>query len=241
MGYPLQGIKNTEIIRALSEQRLDNGESRFVLYGSLARAALLGHDIAAISDPRNHRFMDVDAIDRTGRLTSVYSLYGGQIDAKTTKTVRPIDPESPTWGLYDSLSDSKYPVAIFPESSLELQDICFNSLHPEAKITTTTAGPQIALADIHRYRANMPKHRDQLRQLNKIARPIDNQLAEALDEYCQIMERRHGAKGYMRIRRELFNHLPGLAVAIQDSSLGKVIRKVRGTRMVTPQPVDWTL
>lgn len=237
----LQGHINAEVMNLTSQQEFQHNP-RFVFVGSLARAALLGYDIAHLDDATRRRFTDVDAIDRSTVMQSKYCIYDGFLDTKPTQSIRPVESGSTTWGLFDPYSDPEEdPLVTYSESVMELRPIAFSALYPEGRITTPSPAAIVALSDVYKYAANMPKHRDQLRMLFEVGGYADPALIEALKEYTERIKKRHTSSVYSQSRRLVFNAAPSLALAIQESALGKRIRLTRKTNARSFQTIDWAL
>jgi hypothetical protein len=223
---------NAEILSITAGQIL-NEKPRFVFMGSLARAAVLGYDIATLSDPSGRRFLDIDALDRSGTLTKKYTMLSGLVDFRPTESIRPVSAHSHEWGLYDLYQPDSLPISTFSEESFGLHDIHFSKRYEDQTIVTPSAAALVGISDIYKYASRMPKHHDQLKALQSVARKLPEDLHDALGVYDKVMMDRYGNGNYIRLRRALFNKMPGLALSIQDGILGDIIRIARGTNDVS--------
>lgn len=226
---------NTDIIQSIANAELSDGSKRFILVGSIGRGVLLGNDSLELTDPKGRRFLDVDVIDRSGVLRTKYLYREGCIDTQPTRSIRPLEPGSDIWGLFDKHIPNENPLSTFPEAALGLTENHFSSSHPDKTIPIPVGTSLVALSDIYRYSNNMAKHLDQFDALAPEGSTIDPTLADALDIYNTQMEIRYPAVGYARIRRTLFKTMPWLALSIQEGSLGNLIRTIR---MTTPAELD---
>lgn len=218
-------ISTREMLEFASTHR-----DRFVLCGSFGRAAVLGDNLSEMSHHPTS-FKDVDLVDTQGKLQCKYSLQeGGILDFFMSASMRPTNGNE-RWGLFDELSNDPVPLVTFPERLLELETIQSGDF----TFTIPSARAQLSLASFKDHTHAYRKHPEQKARLSETVQPSPK-FAEVLDVYDTAMQERIAAASpYVRIRRQLFRSLPGVAEAISNSSFGEMLRKQRGT---LPIPFD---
>ncbi len=235
-------LTNTDLL-ALTAQQQYNGAQRFVSIGSIARGVRLGYDSDALTDPRRRRFQDVDVIDRQCVLTGKYSVNGGHLDGLHTRTLRPVEADDTLWGFYDTYNPSDLePLATFPEACLGLSAIHFSASYPDRTIQVPDAATLVALSNLYSHSGLLPKHQDQIQELENISNGLHPVFSDALDTYKQSIEERYPLSAYMKVRRKIFNSHPAFALSVQDgtlSSIGKLIRAYRQSTPIPPEEISF--
>ncbi len=202
---------------------------RHVLVGSLARAAVLGDNIAELHQNHTKRFQDIDLIDRHAELRKKYTTKKGTVvDYKPTDWLRPIDDQ--IWGLYTP-EDLEIPYLTLDESVLELNEVTLGS-----GTKAITPSPAVHVELTRMTYVDLPKHHAQIRRLVQMTGSRHHEITDVIATYHEKLIKEKNAP-YYRFRRTVFNRLPRVALSASEGDIGKVYRKIRGTQPPTPEPL----
>lgn len=232
---------NAKIINELSSVSRSEGDSRFILYGSIARGVLLGDDVLDLTDARSHRFQDVDCIDKEVVLTRQYSFMNGTLDMQVAKVTHPLPDDPDVWGFFDSNAPihDRQPISTYNASELSLDNFSFSREYPDSTIEVPGAIAMIALSNFFAYSYEMPKHKDQINRLIEIAPEYkESEIWAARDKYIFTMGSRYSLNAYGKARKKIFDIAPSLALGIQKGRLGSLIRSVRSTTAPDDLPLS---
>jgi len=214
-------------------------EKRFLLVGSYGRAALLGDDIAQISQNfgTSHRFQDVDVLDATGELQESYSVIGGAaLDCLLTKQFRPLNDE--VWGLYDRVHPEGEPLVTLSSTPFDPQPV---KIDGTGTINLVPLHGQLMIGHALEYQRPYAKHADQISRLLEDSGYIGSEADQAMNEYTAKMRERYPLSRsiYGRVARNIYTRTPSLAIMISDSKIGSLVRGVRGTNIDQPSLNDY--
>jgi hypothetical protein len=231
-------LANITLLQEMGEAMLPSGEERFVVVGSVGRAAVLGRTLADLHD--GNRFRDIDAIDRLGILTGKYALASGAaLDCGLADTIHPLSGSSVLWGAFDTLTrNSDEPIVTFHARALGLHKIQTADQPPIALLTPDACGHLGMAAMCTLGVGPLAKHHKQFRELAARRGELcsgcqADELEAAATEYCaKLSERlkRHPLSPYARLRRQIFTHAPWAARHIVDGRVGALIRNIRHTQ-----------
>ena len=206
-------------------------EKRFLLVGSYGRAALLGDDIARVSQNfgRSHRFQDVDVLDTSGKLQDSYLVTGGAtLDCLLTKQFRPVDESS--WGLFDRLHPNDEPLVTL--SSLPFTPVA-REVEGVGIINMLPLHGQLMIGHALEYQRPYAKHANQVSRLLEDSGYVGSEADQAMSEYTNKMKERYpmSQSVYGRVARSIYARTPSLAVMLSDSNFGNIVRGIRGTNI----------
>ncbi|HEY8992794.1 MAG TPA: hypothetical protein VIM37_03005 [Candidatus Microsaccharimonas sp.] len=213
-------------------------EKRFLLVGSYGRAAILGDNIAQISQKfgRAHRFQDIDVLDTAGSLQESYSVLGGAVlDCLLTKQFRPVDVSM--WGLFDRLRPQDSPLVTLSSLPFEPTPLTLDGI---GTINLLPPHGQLMIGHALEYQRPYSKHTEQVSRLLEGSGYIGSEADQAMHEYTEKMKERYPISGsfYSRVASSVYTNTPTLAVAISDSGIGNIVRRIRGTAISHPSLDD---
>ena len=246
---------NIDLLEAISQT--PEVADRYVLAGSIGRAVALGTPLDTLKASNPHRFQDIDLIDRAGDFSGHYLMVnGGNVDFGLSRTLRPVEPWSATWGLYDHLTDNDRtrPIATIPEATLGIGWQTARIGDRLISLQTFDVCGQLAVANMfNTCVGHLGKHANQLKALasaQPYAQRSPDELQIAVDEYANVMLERLSMRAprYEACRRYLYTSVAPVARLLAESPLGEIVRFRRGTQisyqtleesqLLSPTPVN---
>lgn len=212
---------------------------RFVLAGSLGRAALLGDEDFPLFDASNE-VRDVDVIDSRGSMSERYIFSdAATIDSLLTQRIRPIDQAGGEWGLYDPKASnaSVDPEITIPSDLLGIHQIELPFARGIRLLTFDACGHTVLTKVCSNTLGTYRKHSEQISQLEQHSHDSSCRCVEleslVHDYHAELKSKNPPTlreRMYFKARGIARSQAPVLFAQLQQTKIGELVREARGTQ-----------